>query len=82
MLDIFKVTVRLLKLSHNVISQGCIEQAHYPSSYSNWPGYLFSGILQLPFSSGAYPTGLEQLLKYWLGVWGALTPRVTNKLFL
>ncbi len=72
MLDIF--TMLFLcdnMLSHGVISWLCW-QAHYPSSYSNQcQAYQFSRFLQLPSSSEAYPTRLEQLLKYQLGLWGA-----------
>ncbi len=42
--------------------------------------YQFSGLLQLPYSSGAYPTRLEQLLKYQLEVWGAPRRFMANKL--
>ena len=74
---------------HIVLSHGCIEQAHYSSSYSNQPGLPVFRVVQLctPYSSGPYPTRLEQLLKYQLGVWGApsefmanFTPEVSNKL--
>ncbi len=51
---------------HSVISLAVLLQAHYPSSYSNLP--LTSTLLLV---DGAYPTRLEQLLKYQLGVWGA-----------
>ncbi len=46
-----------------VLLPGCIEQAHYPT----WPGLP---VFNYHYSSGAYPTRLEQLLKYQLGVWG------------
>ena len=55
---------------------------HYPCSYSNLPNFSIFLVLQLP-SSGVpcslpCSTGLEQLLKYQLGVWVALTTNFTT----
>ncbi len=55
---------------HIVLYHGYIGKAHYPSSYSNWAWLAF---LQLHSSSEAYPTRLEKLLKYQLGVWERFT---------
>ncbi len=55
-----------------MLPHGYVVQAHYPGSYSNQPGLPAFRLLQLPYSSGVYPTKSEQLLKYQLGVLEAL----------
>ena len=55
-----------------VLSQAVLLQAHY-SSRSNQPGLPLFSCFTAPSSSEAYPTRLEQLLKYQLGIWG--TPK-------
>ncbi len=56
-----------------VLSHGNIAKLITLVVIATYLAYQFSGFSQLPSSSEAYPTWLEKLLKYQLGVWG--TPR-------
>ena len=55
-----------------VLSHGCIVQAITVVGIATRVWLIsFQGNLRLPYPSGAYPTRLEQLLRYQLGMWGA-----------